>query len=268
MRHSRTIIPQFFVTAPQECPYLENQEERKLFTQIELSNANQINNTLSKQGFRRSQNVLYRPSCSKCCSCLSARISLENHVVSKSQRRLIKTNFDLTRTLIAPKANDEQYNLFLRYINVRHITGGMTEMDYFEYSSMLEETRVKSVLVEYRNNHGDLLGACLTDILDDGLSMVYSFYEPSIMKNSLGSYMILDHVKLSKELKLNYVYLGYWVKGSPKMNYKANFSGLELFINSKWVSLEKLNKNKFNSSTTSIASVSEQLLNVKFPSKY
>ncbi len=267
MRHSTSIIPQFFVTAPQECPYLGNREERKLFTPIELSNANQINNTLSKQGFRRSQNVLYRPSCSKCAACLSARISLESHVISKSQKRLIRYNAGLTRNLIVPNASVEQYNLFSSYINNRHVAGGMAEMNYFEYSSMIEETLVKTVLVEYRNNDKDLMGACLTDILDDGLSMVYSFYDSTLTKNSLGSYMILDHVKLAKEMKLNYVYLGYWVKGSPKMNYKANFSGLEIFINNEWRLLKKLSPKFFNEHTPTLESMSDQVLNIKFPSK-
>ena len=266
MRHSTSIIPQFFLTAPQECPYIKNQEERKLFTPVDLSNSSLINNTLSKQGFRRSQNVLYRPACSKCSACLSARISLENYIVSKSQKRIIRNNVNLTRNIIAPKATHEQYNLFSTYINSRHISGGMAGMDYFEYSSMIEETRVKSFLIEYRSEDNELLGACLTDILDDGLSMVYSFYDPSITKNSLGSYIILDHIKLSKEQNLNYVYLGYWVKGSPTMEYKANFSGLELFANNKWIPLRKLNAKIYNQSSSMIEPVSKQVLNIKLPS--
>ena len=244
MRHVISRNPQFYVTAPQECPYLENQMERKLFTALYGSNSEKLNNSLSKQGFRRSQNVLYRPSCSSCCACLSARIPVSDFFLSKSQKRTLKTNIDLNRTVKEPLASDEQFLLFKKYIKARHANGGMSEMDCDDFSAMIEETNVNSKVVEYYqpNENGEkLLSLSLIDILDDGISMVYSIFEPGIEKRSLGKYMILDQIELARELKLEYVYLGYWVAGSPKMDYKKEYKPLEVFKDNIWKSTKNLN---------------------------
>lgn len=232
MRHSLPIAPQFYVTAPQPCPYLEGRKERKLFTALNGSTANQLNNSLSQQGFRRSQNVLYRPTCADCNACLSARIDVSKFKISKNQKRVRKRNKDLERAVNSPWASDDQFDLFKRYLNHRHATGGMADMDIYEFASMIEETPIKTRVIEYAND--DLIAVCLTDILDDGLSMVYSFYEPEEQDRSLGTELILDHVDMVKEAGLQYVYLGYWVPTSPKMHYKSRFSGLEIFFKGKW----------------------------------
>ncbi|MFL2799462.1 MAG: arginyltransferase [Paracoccaceae bacterium] len=264
MRHSTSIIPQFFVTASQECPYLEHQNERKLFTPIIKKNGDLINNTLSKQGFRRSQNVLYRPACTDCVACLSARISTKKFIISRSQKRLLKSNKYIFREYSQPKANMEQFNLFTKYIDTRHKEGGMSGMDYSEYKSMVEETYVNTRLMHYRNKEGELLGICLTDILDDGLSMVYSFYNPCTKYKSLGTYMILDHIKFAQETKQDYVYLGYWVKGSLKMNYKASFSGTEVFAKKNWVPLKTFSNKVGEQNISTVDPVSKQISQIKF----
>lgn len=246
MRHSLPRAPQFYVTAPQECPYLDNKIERKLFTSLNGPDALVLNNALSQQGFRRSQNVLYRPSCSECSLCLSARIPVSNFTASKSQKRVIKRNSALIREKKIPSATDEQYNLFQKYVSFRHSKGGMATMDAMEFSSMIEETSVDTILCEYsfKKNNGDIVLAAvsLTDVLNDGLSMVYSFYDPDLGYLSLGKYMILDHVNLVRELALSYLYLGYWVKGSAKMDYKAQYKPLEVFKNGQWLKLETSNE--------------------------
>ena len=264
MRHSTSIIPQFFVTASQECPYLENQNERKLFTPISKKNGDLVNNTLSKQGFRRSQNVLYRPACTDCVACLSARISTRKFIISRSQKRLLKSNKYIFRECNQPKANTEQFNLFTKYINTRHKAGGMSGMDYSEYKTMIEETFVNTRLMHYRNKEGELLGTCLTDILDDGLSMVYSFYNSNAKYKSLGTYMILDHIKFAQETNQDYVYLGYWVKGSLKMDYKASFSETEVFVKNNWVQLKNIRKKVENQNTPTVDPVSKQISQIKF----
>ncbi len=233
MRHTLPIAPQFYVTAPQPCPYLAGRMERKLFTALQGEMAAKLNDSLSKQGFRRSQNVLYRPSCAECSACMSARINVSRFSPSRSQRRVEKRALHLDRRATSPWATEEQYNLFREYLDGRHATGGMADMDMFEFAAMVEETPIRSRLIEYSD--ADALHAvCLTDILDDGLSMVYSFFDPALEKLSLGTYVILDHIRIAKELDLPYVYLGYWVPGSPKMGYKAKFEGLEVYRNGVW----------------------------------
>ncbi len=243
MRHSLPLAPQFYVTAPQPCPYLEGRLERKLFTALQGEIASDLNDTLSKQGFRRSQNVLYRPSCTECSACLSARIRVADFMPNKSQRRTEKRNSYLMRRTRAPWATEEQYELFRTYLDDRHADGGMADMDVFEFAAMIEETPIKTRVIEYSTPaEGDrarkLTAVCLTDVLDDGLSMVYSFYDPAKRNDSLGTYVILDHIRLAADAGLPYVYLGYWVPGSPKMGYKAKFSALEIYDNGQWVEMD------------------------------
>lgn len=241
MRHTLPLAPQFYVTAPQPCPYLDGRMERKLFTALQGEQASELNDALSKQGFRRSQNVLYRPSCTECSACLSARIRVADFKPSKSQRRAARRNRHLTRRTRAPWATEEQYELFRHYLDHRHADGGMADMDVFEFAAMIEESPIKSRVIEYSatgdDGHKSLAAVCLTDVLDDGLSMVYSFFEPARTGDSLGTYVILDHIELAREAGLPYVYLGYWVPGSPKMAYKARFSALEVYTGGQWTEL-------------------------------
>ncbi len=240
MRHTLPLVPQFYVTAPQPCPYLDSRVERKLFTALQGDYAVKLNNALSKQGFRRSQNVLYRPSCSDCSACYSARIRVSDFVATRSQRRIAKRNQHLNREASTPWATEEQFQLFREYLDARHSDGGMADMDIFEFAAMIEETPVRSRVVEYyrdsKSGSGrrELSAVCLTDVLDDGLSMVYSFFEPDSQANSPGTYIILDHIEIAREAGLPYVYLGYWVPGSQKMGYKANFTALEVFRDGQW----------------------------------
>jgi len=151
MRHTLPIAPQFYVTAPQPCPYLEGRMERKLFTALQGDNATKLNDSLSKQGFRRSQNVLYRPSCAECSACMSARIRVADFAPSKSQKRVAKRNAYLNRRATSPWATEAQYDLFRTYLDSRHATGGMADMDMFEFAAMVEETPIRSRLIEYTN---------------------------------------------------------------------------------------------------------------------
>ncbi|MBO9444759.1 arginyltransferase [Ruegeria sp. R14_0] len=270
MRHTLPIAPQFYVTAPQPCPYLEGRMERKLFTALQGEGADQLNNSLSQQGFRRSQNVLYRPSCSDCAACLSARIDVSAFRPSKSQRRAAKRNAYLQRRANSPWATDEQYELFRRYLDTRHADGGMADMDVFEFAAMIEETPIRSRVVEYADPEtGGLIGVSLTDVLDDGLSMVYSFYDPQQPQSSLGTYMILDHIDIAREAGLPYVYLGYWVPGSPKMGYKARFSGLEAYYQGEWVRVKNpLDLTDSSHHPLSTAPIAEQVASIQLPDRH
>lgn len=238
MRHTLPVTPQFYVTAPQPCPYLEGRMERKLFTALQGDEAQDLNDTLSHQGFRRSQNVIYRPSCADCALCFSARVRVADFEPSKNHRRILKRSSHLKRDGTAPWATEEQYELFRSYLDARHRSGGMADMDIFEFAAMVEETPVRSRIVEYRQPTGELAAVCLTDVLTDGLSMVYSFFDPDLAKSSLGTYVILDHIDICRHANLPYVYLGYWVPGSVKMDYKARFRPIEIFRGSRWQELD------------------------------
>ena len=264
MRHSLPIAPQFYVTAPQACPYLENRQERKLFTALQGEDAQRLNDKLSKQGFRRSQNVLYRPSCSDCSACLSARIDISRFEISGSQKRVMKKNKGLERRPTSPWATEEQFNIFRRYLSARHASGGMADMDVFEFAAMIEETPIKTRIIEYVTDQ-QLMAVSLTDLTDDGLSMVYSFYEPEPAKLSLGTYLIHDHIYLAKELELPYLYLGYWVAGSRKMGYKANFSGLEVFSQGKWQPLDDPETFSAELHPMNTVPIAEQVANLSLP---
>lgn len=266
MRHTLPLAPQFYVTAPQPCPYLDGRMERKLFTALQGDNAEKLNNSLSQQGFRRSQNVLYRPSCAECSACLSARIDVAAFAPSKSQRRTARRNSDLDRRATSPWATEDQYALFRTYLDSRHADGGMADMDVFEFAAMIEETPIRSRVIEYTGRDSrKLVGVSLTDVLSDGLSMVYSFYQPDVPQRSLGTYMILDHVRIAQEANLPYVYLGYWVPGSQKMGYKSNFTGLEVYLGGRWQTMPDPKNFKPDTHPLSNDPIAEQVANISLP---
>ncbi|WP_299296305.1 arginyltransferase [uncultured Tateyamaria sp.] len=267
MRHTLPLAPQFYVTAPQPCPYLDGRMERKLFTALQGENAEKLNDSLSQQGFRRSQNVLYRPSCADCSACLSARIDVSAFAPTKSQRRTAKRNADLERRATSPWATEDQYDLFRTYLDSRHADGGMADMDVFEFAAMIEETPIRSRVIEYtqRGAGRALTGVSLTDVLTDGLSMVYSFYTPDAPRRSLGTYMILDHIRIAQEANLPYVYLGYWVPGSQKMGYKSKFAGLEVYLGGRWQKMNDPQNFRPDRHPLSTDPIAEQVANISLP---
>jgi arginine-tRNA-protein transferase len=170
---------------------------------------------------------------------MSARIRVADFVPSKSQKRVKKRNSHLERRATSPWATEAQYDLFRNYLDSRHASGGMADMDMFEFAAMVEETPIRSRLIEFTDRQSEELRAvCLTDILDDGLSLGYSFFDTDFDKDSLGTFIILEHIAIAIDLGLPYVYLGYWVPGSPKMDYKSKFSGLEVFHDRAWGALQ------------------------------
>jgi len=271
MRHTLPIAPQFYVTAPQPCPYLDGRMERKLFTALQGEHAQKLNDTLSKQGFRRSQNVLYRPSCAECSACLSARIRVADFSPRRTQRRVLKKCEDLKRNATSPWATEDQFSLFRRYLDTRHADGGMADMDIFEFAAMIEETPIKSRVIEYSRPAGPgetgrpLAAVCLTDVFDDGLSMVYSFYDPDLADLSLGTYLILDHIDIAREAGLPYVYLGYWVPGSRKMGYKAGFNALEIYKGGRWHDIGDPADHKAELHPLSVDPIAEQVARISLP---
>lgn len=222
---------QLFLTAAMPCPYLPGKMERKLFTHLSGRRASMMHHLLSDNGFRRSQNLIYRPACEGCTACQSVRIVANAFEPNKRFRRVKKANADLSVEVQPTVATLEQFDLFKRYLDARHVGGGMTQMSYQDYEFMVEDTPVQSVLVEYRIADlpdQPLVAVALTDVMADGLSMVYSFYDPDLAHRSLGTFLILDHIGQVCSAGLDYVYLGYWVSESPKMAYKRDYRPLEV----------------------------------------
>lgn len=221
--------PQFFLTSPSPCPYLPGRQERKVFTHLVGKHAIQLNEILTQGGFRRSQSIAYRPACESCRACVSVRVLVNEFAPSRGFRRVMRENADLVARMVSPEPTAEQYGLFRRYLDSRHADGGMADMTILDYASMIEDTHVETRLVEYRrparegDERDELVAVTLTDILSDGLSMVYSFYDPVLAYRSLGTFLILDHIAKTRTFGLPHLYLGYWVEGSRKMDYKARF---------------------------------------------
>lgn len=232
-------FPRFFVTAPSPCPYLPNRQERKVFTELRGDDAEALNEALGRVGFRRSQSVAYRPACEGCSACVSVRVLADQFRPTRSMRRVMRANEDIISTALDPIISWEQFDLLKRYLDARHAEGGMADMDLAEYTEMVEHTPVDTQLIEYRlrtpKGPGRLIAACLTDAMSDGLSMVYSFYDPTLPQRSLGTYLILDHIRRVAASGKRYVFLGYWIEGSPKMAYKMRFRPLQRLTAQGWV---------------------------------
>lgn len=238
-QHFPTRQIRFFLTAPSACPYLPDRFERKVFAHLPLSEGASVNDSLTQVGFRRSQNIAYRPACEACSACVSARIPIADYLFSRSERKVLSRNSDIERSVVEAEATMEQFDLLRRYLLARHADGGMAEMTWPDYVAMVEDTAVRTHVIEYRTRArdggpGDLVACALVDTMSDGLSLVYSYYDPTLTRRSLGSFVILDHVVQAGLSAHAYVYLGYWVRGSEKMDYKVRFSPIELLRSDGW----------------------------------
>jgi arginyl-tRNA--protein-N-Asp/Glu arginylyltransferase len=240
-QHSRD-TPQFYLTAPSPCPYLAGKEERKVFTHLVGERAAELNNILTQGGFRRSQSIAYRPACEGCRSCVSVRVVAAEFTPSRNLRRILNRNTDIAGDMKIAVPTSEQYSIFRAYLDSRHRDGGMADMTVLDYAMMVEDSHIETRVVEYRRRvcdgagqqAGDLIAVALTDVLSDGLSMVYSFFEPDEASRSLGTFMVLDHIARARQMGLSYVYLGYWVRGSRKMDYKSRFLPQERLTPDGW----------------------------------
>ena len=216
-----------------------------MFTHLVGERAPELNDLLTHGGFRRSQSIAYRPACESCRACVSVRVVVDAFRATRSMRRILDLNGDLVGEMRVPVPTSEQYSVFRGYLDSRHRDGGLADMTVLDYAMMVEDSHVETRIIEYRRRGPDthvtgrgagaLLGVALTDVLGDGLSMVYSFFDPDASARSLGTFMILDHIARARRLGLSYVYLGYWVKGSKKMDYKGRFLPQERLMPEGWL---------------------------------
>lgn len=224
----------FFTTAPLPCPYIPDRLERKIVTELAGPDAESLHESLSRAGFRRSHSIAYTPACPGCSACVPVRIVAERFVPDRSMRKIAARNSAIQARWIPPRATLEQFRLFSRYQNARHDGGDMALMGLYDYRSMIEDSPIDTLLAEFRDENGVLRGAVLTDRMGDGLSAVYSFFDPDMPNASLGTHIILWLIGEARRQRLDYVYLGYWIAESRKMSYKTRFAPLESFGSGGW----------------------------------
>ena len=232
--------PQFFyTTAPLPCPYVAGRTERKVVTEIAGADADELHDRLSRAGFRRSHNIAYAPVCPSCNACVPIRIPVDRFRPGRTLRKCERANGDIEGFEVPAHATTEQYALFQRYQAARHVEGDMAGMTFYDYRAMVEDTPIDTFMVEFRGPDDRLVGACLTDRLGDGLSAVYSFFDPDLDRRSLGSYAVLWLIERARVVELPYVYLGYWVADSRKMAYKSRFRPSEILTGGIWRQLDE-----------------------------
>jgi arginine-tRNA-protein transferase len=231
-------LRRFYRSMPSPCPYLPGQIERKLFTRLEGGGAAELNETLTRAGFRRSHDIVYRPVCPACQACVPVRIPTELFDPNRSQRKILKRNADLTLTERPAIATEEQYRLFSTYQRGRHADGDMARMSFLDFRAMIQDGSSESRVLELRDARGGLLGAMLVDTLTDGLSAVYSFFDPAAERRSLGTFAVLATVELLRLRQHPFLYLGYWIARSRKMSYKSRFKPLQALGPSGWMPAE------------------------------
>lgn len=224
----------FFRSGPMPCPYLRGKVEQQLFTDLSGVGAQSRYEVLSQGGFRRSHHIAYRPACRGCEACVPVRVVASEFEVSRNLRRIRNKNADLTVEDKGTFVSNEQFALFSRYMQSRHDGGDMARMDRNDYFEMVVSSPVETNILEYRNPAGELVAACLTDRVADGFSAVYSFFDPTLANRSLGSFVVLSLIERARAASLPYVYLGFWVDGSPKMHYKIRFRPIEGFGPQGW----------------------------------
>lgn len=226
-------------SAGMPCPYVAGRTERQLYTELPQQGraGADLFQRLSLAGFRRSHHIVYRPSCPGCTACVPVRIPVAGFEQTRAWRRILRRNADLVARDCGLAISDEQFRLFRRYVLSRHNDGDMAMMTRRDYAAMVLTSPAYTRLVEYRDRDGRLVAGCLTDVLRDGFSAVYSFFDPDPVKRSLGSYVVLWLIEEARRLHLPYVYLGFWIEGSRKMSYKSRFRPLEGFGRNGWTTL-------------------------------
>ena len=229
---------QFYLTAPYQCSYLAEQEARSQVATPSFLITTPIYSELVRQGFRRSGSFTYKPHCDNCRACVPVRVDVNAFAANRTQRRIWKKNHQLVASLHPLQDKEEYYALYQRYQNARHLDGGMSNDSHDQYEKFLLNSHVDSMLVEFRE--GEVLRmVSIIDVLDDGMSSVYTFFEPDVKQASYGTYNVLWQVELCRQMRLPYLYLGYWIKQSRKMSYKANFQPLMGYILGAWQSINK-----------------------------
>lgn len=223
----------FFVTPGHDCSYLPNKEARTLFVDPKIDITEQQYSELSDLGFRRSGNFVYRPHCDECSECIPVRVPVAHFSMNRKQRRIWKKNQVLSTNLLAPAFKEEHFLLYERYIRQRHRDGDMYPPSEEQYKSFLLNQWSKTFFIEFRQDQ-QLCALAVTDRLNNGLSAIYTFFDPNLPQLSLGVFSVLTQIESARSLSLPYLFLGYWIKQCQKMSYKNEYQPLEVFCDNRW----------------------------------
>ena len=228
---------QFYLTAHYDCSYLPGRQARsQVATPTHLIDAHAYS-ALIRAGFRRSGQFTYRPHCEQCQACVPVRVEVAGFVSNRTQRRCLKRNRHLSARILPLDFKEEHYELYRRYLGSRHAGGGMDRDGPDQYTQFLLSSNVDSILVEFRDGE-TLVMIAVVDQIDDGISAVYTFFDPERDRDSLGVYGVLWQIELAKRLELPYVYLGFWIAESRKMAYKKQYPPLQGLVDSRWQVLD------------------------------
>lgn len=221
-------------TEDSDCGYLPDRQSNSIFIDPDSEPTKDQLNMLHLQGFRRSGKLVYRPQCPDCNACHSSRIINSEFEASKNQKKAIKRNQDLRLRWVEAEFQTEHYQLYERYIAQRHQEGEMFPANQDQYQGFLIEGHGTHKFLEIRDSENTLIACCVVDIFYDGLSAIYSYFDPEQPKRSLGRFIILALISQGQQMSLPYTYLGYWIKDSSKMNYKADYQPLEVYNGELW----------------------------------
>ncbi len=224
----------FYATPVHRCNYLPNRDAVTVFADPEFDKNNHLYTVLSRYGFRRSGQHIYRPRCPSCNACVPVRVPAAQFVARRSQRRAMRANADIEVTARQPVLDPEHFELYCRYLNSRHPGGGMDNPTPKQYLEFLTSPWAHTIFYELRQGRR-LLGVCVVDRLEDGLSAVYTFFDPAERQRSLGVFAVCWEIAETRRLGLDWLYLGYWIKDSPKMCYKTEYRPLEFLCRGSWV---------------------------------
>jgi arginyl-tRNA--protein-N-Asp/Glu arginylyltransferase len=225
--------PKLYISAPHACPYIEPETASTVLLDPEYKVDNPLFSVLLKSGFRRSGKTIYRPHCRNCNACVSVRIPAREYIPNRAQKRCFKRNSDVHTTMVPATFKQEHFDLYCRYQSWRHTGDIMDHNDPERYNEFMVESAIETVFIEYRLE-GKLIGLSVCDLPEDGMSAVYTFFDPGLPKRSLGTFAIMTQVEYVRKMELDWLYLGYWIDGCKKMNYKTNFKPMFGFVNKEW----------------------------------
>jgi arginine-tRNA-protein transferase len=224
---------QLYITAQSPCGYFDERMSSNLVPDPDLHLNMAIYNQLIQHGFRRSGTHCYRPHCKDCQACIACRIPVQDFIANRSQKRCLSTNSALTQTVVEAHFSDEYFELYRRYLNARHRDGSMADPGENDFKQFLYCDWSETRFIEFRLDK-KLIAVAVSDVVSDGLSAVYSFFDPEMAKRSLGTFCVLKQIEYAREQELDYVYLGYWIEKHPKMHYKSSFKPLQVYQNEQW----------------------------------
>lgn len=227
----------FYQDSPHDCSYLDDRQARNIYPDPNQPMTDSLYSQLIQHGFRRSGNLAYRPYCPNCDACVPVRINVNSFKISRSQRRCLQRNQGLTISHHSATFKQEHFDLYCRYLEARHLNGGMDNPTKESYLNFLTSDWGQTGFIEIRRE-SQLVAVAVTDYVHDGISALYTFFDPGLTQNSLGTYAILQQIKIAQSQGLSWLYLGYWIKDCQKMQYKQNFSAIEGYIDQQWQALD------------------------------